>query len=368
MRQTYVVTRDGYVFIENVGQVFVNGLTLSQLEDKLLKLLAKVYSSLSSDMNATSYLDVSLGGAALIPKRIFALGDVLQPGAYETPSSTTLFSSLFYFNGPTRNGSLRNIQLIRNKKVIGSVDYYSYLLFGRKTNDIQIQKNDIVFIPKRGRTVAVKGEILRPAIYELNSTEKLSDLIEIAGGVIQQHIKKRLQITRILPFNDKIKTEQGLTKIDINLNDLIKKTVDIELFDGDTVQFFSISKKFSDVVTISGDIMRPGTYQLTKDMKVLDLIEKADGLKATSFLENATVTRLNKDSSLTNISINLAETLENDPVHNISLFSNDIVKIYNSHSMKFKSNVSINGHVLFPGEKTYKDSMTVLDLIFRWGF
>ena len=144
----YVVTKDGYLFIPNIGQVFVNGLTFSKLEDKISKLFQKVYSTLgNTDGSSQSFIDISLGSTSLRPVRIFVLGEVDHPGAYNVNSGTTLFNSLFYFNGPSISGSLRDIRLIRNNKEIARADLYEFLLEGKQSNDLRLMRNDIVFVP-----------------------------------------------------------------------------------------------------------------------------------------------------------------------------------------------------------------------------
>ena len=180
-RKAFQVDREGFIFISDVGQVFVNGLNLSLLESKLFKVLSKSYSSLNPiGREASTFLDISLG--KIRPLRIQVLGDVSQPGAYVVNPSTTLFSSLYYFKGPTTLGSLRDIRLVRNGVDIASVDFYEYLLTGKKLNDPKLQMDDVVFIPKRLKTVTIVGEVNRPAIYELKKDETLKDLFFLSAG------------------------------------------------------------------------------------------------------------------------------------------------------------------------------------------
>ena len=149
-RQVMTVDREGFVFVPEIGQVFVNGLNLNLLESKLFRVLSQSYASLNpSGRKATTFLDISLGN--LRPLRIQVLGEIKQPGAYTVSPSATLFSALYYFNGPTELGSLRDIRLIRNNKQIISIDFYDYLLTGKKPKDEKLQLDDIIFIPKRGK-------------------------------------------------------------------------------------------------------------------------------------------------------------------------------------------------------------------------
>ena len=165
-RQVLTVDREGFVFIPEIGQVFVNGLNLNLLESKLFRVLSQSYASLNpQSRKPTTFLDVSLGN--LRPLRIQVLGEVAQPGAYTVSPSATLFSALYYFNGPTTLGSLRDIRMIRGGKEIASIDFYDYLLTGKKPRDQKLQLDDVIFIPKRLKTVTIEGEINRPGIFEL---------------------------------------------------------------------------------------------------------------------------------------------------------------------------------------------------------
>ncbi|SVD59736.1 uncharacterized protein METZ01_LOCUS412590, partial [marine metagenome] len=201
-RQVLTVDREGFVFIPEIGQVFVNGLNLSLLESKLFRVLSQSYASLNPQgRKPTTFLDVSLGN--LRPLRIQVLGEVAQPGAYTVSPSATLFSALYYFNGPTTLGSLRDIRLIRGGKEIAVIDFYDYLLTGKKPKDRKLQLDDVIFIPHRLKTVTIEGEINRPGIYELKLDETLTDIIEMSGGLKITAYLDRAQIDRIVPFDQR---------------------------------------------------------------------------------------------------------------------------------------------------------------------
>ena len=203
----YVVTKDGYVFIDNVGQVFVNGLTLAKLETKLHKLLKKVYSSIGSQGATSTSLDVTIGSAAIRPIRIKVLGEADVPGAYDVKASTTLSSSLYYFGGPSLSGSLRKIKLIRNSKEISEIDFYEFLLTGKQKDDLRLQQDDVVFFPPRGKTIKVEGAIKKEKYFELKDDEDLYDLIMLAGGIKAETYTQRAQIVRIIPVEKEMYQE-----------------------------------------------------------------------------------------------------------------------------------------------------------------
>ena len=360
LNQEFSISRDGYIFIPNLGQVFVNGLTVIKIEDKLRKLLKKSYSTLGS----STFFDISLGAQSLRPLRIIALGEVLQPGAYSVSHSATLFSSLFYFNGPSTSGSLRNITLIRNGKKIQEIDYYNYLLNGIQKDDIQLQRDDVVFIPLKGKSITVLGEINRPGVYELKKDEKLNKLIEFSGGTLSTTYLKRIKIERILP--PEIRLEKGIdrTIVDFDLsND--SDLSQFELFDGDIVTLFPISENVQNIVTIEGSITRPGDYEFGKGLNISTLIEKAGGILIDTYKEKIEIERVNENYTLSLISLNLDSVLSKNI--DFPLFSNDKITLFNKSDMSFTSDVSISGHVFNPGSKQFLQDMTLFDLLFEGG-
>lgn len=368
LNDTFIVEKDGYLFIPNIGQVFVNGLTLSDIESKLFKLLKRVNSSMDPvNGKPSTFLDVSLGSTALRPLRIIVLGEVTQPGAYSVKSSASLFTSLFYFKGPSVKGSLRDIILLRKNKEIARIDFYDYLLSGNQVNDIRLQRDDVIFINKKGKTVSIAGEIHRSAIFELKNEEGLNKLIKMAGGIKPETYLKRAQIKRIVPHEKRIKEGISRTIIDIDLSKILLDNEDFELQDGDEITFFKISDQLTNIVTIKGSVVREGDYDLSEGLSISKLIYKADGVLGDAYLNKVDIERTNSDYSISLIDIDLRKALEGDKGHDILLQSNDIITVYSLSEMLYKTNVSIAGHVKSPGEKVYKKGMQVYDLIFSGG-
>ena len=367
-QDNYIVSKEGYIFVENLGQVFVNGLNLEKLEKKLFKLLSKVYSSLMGGSGqGSSFLDVSLGSLTLRSIRVFVLGEVSQPGAYLIKPNSTLFTSLYYFNGPTTNGSLRDIALIRSNKEIAKIDFYDFLLFGKQDNDMRLQKDDVIFIPKRGKSVSINGEINSPYIYELKIDEEIEDLIRMAGGIMPTTYMNHAQIKRIIPADERNESGIDRTIIDINLSDVINKKMNIDLIDQDEISFYKISDIISNTITIQGAVKRPGVYDFGNGLRVLDLINKADGILGTTYLKKADITRIKTDNTKDYFEINLSKALEGDFEHNKQLGPNDVLIVYDFYNMKYRTDVSIGGHVENPGQYEFQNGMTVADLVFLGG-
>jgi len=367
-RQEITVDREGYVFLPEIGQIFVNGLNLEALEKKFFQMFSKVYSTLNPKVGKpTTFMDISLGN--LRPLRIIVLGEVSQPGAYSVSPSTSLSSALYFFNGPTISGSLRDIRLLRKGKLIGSIDFYDYLLSGNVPNDMRLQIDDVIFVPARGKTVAIKGEISREGYYELKETEGLKDLISIAGNLSTTAYMKRAQINRIVPKENRILEGMDRSVLDINLTEVFSDNKDIELFDGDTIQIFPIGNLSKNYVTINGSsIARPGNYQLVLGMKLLDLINAADGLLNDAYTSKAHIRRINADFSTKIISINLKKLFEGDTDQNIKLQYKDELFVYNKNEINnVFATVNIVGPVKNPGSYVLDKEKTLGDLLILSG-
>ena len=365
-RQVLPVDREGFVFIPEIGQVFVNGLNLNLLESKLFRVFSQSYASLNPQgRTPTTFLDVSLGN--LRPLRIQVLGEVAQPGAYTVSPSATLFSALYYFNGPTTRGSLRDIQLIRGGKKIASIDFYDYLLTGKKPKDQKLQLDDVIFIPRRLKTVTIEGEINRSGIYELKPKESLTDLITMAGDLKITAYLDRAQIDRIVPFEDRAELGMDRMYTDVNLEQVLKSADGFPLQDGDRMQIFSVLDLRQNVVDLRGAVTRPGSYDLGDSLKLSELINNADGVLGDAYLERVDIVRIKPDFTEELIKLDLEKALAGNADHNIQLQGLDRVRVYGMTEMVPRTYVSIIGHVKRPGRFLVQENMTLYDLIFKAG-
>ena len=361
----YELTVDdqGTIFIPTAGQFFVSGVAYSDLQKKLTNYLAKFYEGLNTDP-PTVFLDISL--AKLRPIRIFVMGEVAKPGGYNVSSFATVFNALYSIGGPLESGSLREIRVVRNNKVMTKVDIYDYLLKGQLVGDVRLQNNDMIFIPPRGITIGIKGEVLRPAYYELKQNENFKKLLEFAGGLKSTAYVGRASVERIIPFEKRKKSELEKEIIDIDLSGIINNPAsDFQLADGDVITLFPILEKIENYVNVEGSVYRPGKYELSRVPTVSELINKADGLKPETYYDKADIIRTRPDYSYEFISIDLKKALEGDPENNIQLQKMDLVRIYSIWDLIDRKNVYISGYVRNPLTIPYADSLTLYDLIFK---
>jgi protein involved in polysaccharide export with SLBB domain len=360
------VDKDGRIFIPTAGPVVVSGLTLDQANKVLTRQLSRSFQGLASNP-ATVWLDVTL--AKIRPKRVFIMGEVGNPGGYTVNSYANVFNTLFSVGGPTVNGSLREVRLIRGNKVVAKVDLYSYLTGADKNNDVRVQSNDIVYVPVRKSAVSVKGGVRKPGIYELLPTESMQKLLEFAGGPLTTAYLERIQVERITAFKDRKKNQTDRQIIDINYRELISSNKDFKLEDGDEVTVYTISEMVKNYATISGAVFRGGSYQLQPNMRIRDLIMLADSLQPYAYMQRADILRTRPDKSLEAKNINLGLAMSGDPAHNILLDSLDQIKIYSKYDVEITDGrtVSIAGHVRIPGTFPFTDSLTLFDLIFQAG-
>ena len=280
------VAPDGSIYIPDVGLVYVGGLTMKGLKDKLFSVLSKSYSSLnvSAKGRAKTHLDVTTGKLRSV--KVYVLGEVNKPGGYTLPALSTAFTDLYYSGGPKINGSLRNVQVIRGGKTISTIDIYDYLLKGDQSSDINLEDGDVLFVPPVGPRVAIAGQVFRSAIYELKKGDQLKDLLQYAGGTNFSTYFQSVYIDRIIPYDQRKEYLNNVLTINLNFKTFDEfKNSNFALADGDLVFISRINLNQQNRIWVVGDVRQPGSYGLTKDMTVRDLINKADTLFPDAFLQ-----------------------------------------------------------------------------------
>jgi protein involved in polysaccharide export with SLBB domain len=359
------VTREGFIVVPQAGQIYVNNLTLGQLEDILYSRLGRVYSGVRRGPGATTRFSINV--SRIRSNQIYVVGDVLAPGSYRISSAGTALSALYAALGPTDNGSLRNVQIKRAGKAVGVLDVYDYLINGDASHDARLQLGDVVFVPVHMAHVRVVGEVVRPAPYELKPGETLADAIRFAGGFTPTAARTRVQIERIQAPNQRGEGGRDRVTIDVASNAFGEGSgPSIPVLAGDVIRVFKVAERVRNRISIAGNVWHPGAMGLAPGMTVSQALRAAGGVKPDSYLGQVLVTRLNSDSTRVQLHATLADTTGR-VIGDFPLHEDDQVRVYSVSEFRPVRYVAITGAVNNSGQVPYREGMTVRDLILQAG-
>lgn len=343
------VSHEGTINIPLIGIVYVNGLTMSEATQRIKAKLSTVYSAIKT---GNTSVQVSLGRIRSI--HVTIMGEVTKPGTYTLPSLATLFNALYASGGPDQNGSFRDIEVIRNSRVVDTMDVYDFLMTGDQSHNIRLEDQDIIRIPVYKTRVQIMGQVKRPGIYEMLPGEPLQSLLTYAGGFSDSAYRATIKAVR-------------LTSTEKEVIDVPK--LDYTAFipqNGDKYSVGTILDKFKNRVIIDGAVYRPGQYALTGGLTLSALIKDASGLREDAFLPRGYIIRQNPDLTTSAIQFDVAKIMEGEEP-DITLQKEDVVHIYSIFDLRDQFAVTIQGAIRTPGTYRYADSMTLEDLIMRAG-
>src|SRR5437867_198230 len=308
---TLQVTREGFMLIPQVGQVFVSNLTLNQLRDVLYTRLGRVYSGVRRGANATTRFDITV--ANVRANQIYVVGEVTQPGAYQISSLGTVLTALHAAGGITERANMRQVELQRLGKLVATLDLYDYLLRGDVKSDVRLQTGDVVFVPVHGTRAEVEGAVTRPAVHELKAGETVTDLVHAAGGFRPDAQLKRLAVYRLLPVANRSPGSPPRAVIDVALTPaastehgavppgdppLPVTMAPMALEDGDSVVVDAVAPLAGQYyVAITGMIRKPGIYPWREGMTLRELVLLGRGPTVGADLREAEVARMPQDRS-----------------------------------------------------------------------
>ncbi|MDN3582827.1 SLBB domain-containing protein [Mucilaginibacter flavus] len=341
------VSPEGNINIPGVGVLNVGSKTIEQATALIKsKLAANNYA-----VGRGTTVQVTLGNIRSI--QVIIIGQVAKPGTYTLPSLATVFNALYTAGGPNDNGSLRQIEIIRNNRIIRHLDVYDFLLKGDQKNNITLQDQDIVRVPTYRTRVELVGEVKIPALFEVLPGETLDNIIGYAGGFTDSAYTARIKVSQISDQQRKI---TDVVEADY------KNYIPLR---GDKYTIESILSRFENRVVIRGAVFKPGDYELQNGLTLLQLIDKAAGLKEDAFTERGTITRLKPDNTTEIIGFNVKDVI--NKTVNIPLQREDIVNISSIFDLRDKYVVTINGNVRKPGKFAFSEGMKVEDLILKAG-
>ena len=345
-----VIERDGTVRIPKVGVVALGGLTFEQAQAVLQKEFSRYYTGFE--------MNVTLG--ALRTMTVYVVGSARQPGAYTVSSLATLVPVLIQAGGPTKAGSMRDIQIRRGGKAVAHFDLYDLLRRGDKSADQRLLPEDVIFIPPVGPVAAIAGSVNAPGLYELNGERTVSQLVELAGGLNTVAFKGRLQIERIVDSNRQVVFESDLEE---------SKGKEVDLRSGDVLKVFQVVRDRR-TVRITGAVQREGEFGFTPGMTIKDLVALSGGTKYYAYLKEAELTRLHVSDAGPKVekrNVDLEKAIVGDPLENPPLQEDDQVFVRTIPEWRMYSQVAILGEFRFPGTYTVLKGEKLSSLIERAG-
>lgn len=341
----YTISPDGDITISGYGPVNVSGLTMAQAQAKLRGTLGSRYSS--------SNIKAGLGQTRTIT--INVMGEVQAPGTYTLSAFASVFHALYMAGGVSEIGTLRNIKVYRNGRLVSSVDVYDYILNGKLTGNIRLADNDVIVVGPYDCMVEVTGNVKRPMYYEMKKTESVSSALKYAGGFTSDAYTKSLRVTR--------KNGNKMTVFNVGEFDMTS----FKVSDGDIVSAETIITRYENMVEIKGAVFRPGMYQLGGDITTVGTLLKAcEGVTEEAFTNRAVMHRMNTDRTLKVISVDVKGILAGT-TPDISLQNEDVLFIPTKSEMQNDRTLTIHGEVMYPGEYHYADNETLEDFILQAG-
>jgi len=343
------VSVEGKVSLQYVGEISVSGMSIEAATQKIKSAFARVYSTVSSGQSQVS---VSLSQIRTI--KVTLIGS-RQPGNYSISSLATVYNALFLGGGPAKNGSYRNIELLRNNKVYKTVDIYNFLVNGDQSDNVGLKDNDVIRIPAYNQRVIVEGEVKRPGIFEMKKGESFTDLLRFASGFNEFAYTASVNVVQ--------KTSTEFKVRDIKQSEFST----YKPLSGDVFNISKILNRFENRIKIEGAVFRPNFYSFTEGMKVSDLIGRAEGLKEDAYSKRGTIIRLKTDLTTEIVNFDVAKAMSGDPAENILLKREDNVTVYSILDFRDEFKVTIDGEVKKPGEYNYYENLTLNDLIVQVG-
>lgn len=344
------VSPEGFINIPNVGFVSVNGLTVETAAKRIKEKMIK--NGYSSAATGNTKIEVSISKIRTI--RVTVIGEAKKPGTYNVSSLSSLFNVLYAAGGPSNKGSFRTIELIRNNKVIATLDAYDFLLKGIQQNNVKLTDQDVVRIPAANILVKLKGEVKHQGIFEMLPTENMNSLLSFAQGFTGKAYTASVNVKSFTDIERKIQ--------DINKTEFIN----YKPKNGDEVFVGRVLERYSNRVILEGAVYRPGQYELTSNLTLSKLIAKADGLKEDAYKERGLLYRTNEDLTKQVIDFNLNDVNSNNN-QDIILQKDDSIVIASAKDFYETYTLTVDGEVRKPGVYEYYKGITLKGLIFQTG-
>ncbi len=339
------VSPDGTVTIEGFGPVTVSGLTVAEANTRLRSTLGTRYSS--------SQIMLTVGQTRTITVNV--MGEVEAPGTYTVSAFATVFHALYMAGGINDIGTLRNIKVYRENRLISIVDIYDYILNGQMSGNIRLSDNDVIVVGAYDCLVNIAGKVKRPMFYEMKANESLGSLLKYSGGFTGNAYTKSVKVIR----------KEGREYSIYNVDEFDLNT--FKMSDEDSVNVDSVIPRFSNMVEIKGAVFRPGMYQVGGSVTtVRSLIEQADGVTEDALTARGVMHRMKPDRTLEVVSVDIAGILSGD-VPDVPLRNEDVLYVPSNKDLQDERILTIHGEVMYPGTYQYADNETIEDFVLQAG-
>ena len=343
--ENLTVTPDGYVVIEDFGPIQVAGLTVEQAQRKVRQQLGSRYSS--------SQIMLTVGQTRTITVNV--MGEVKTPGSFTLSAFATVFHALYMAGGPSDIGTLRNIKVYRNNRLVTTVDVYDYILNGNLKGNVRLADNDVITVGTYDCMVNVGGKVKRPMYYEMKRDESMKSLLNYAGDFASDAYRKSVRVIR--------KANSQMSVFNVNEFDMSS----FKMADGDSVLVDSVLNRYQNMVEVKGAVFRPGMYQLGEQVNsVKTLMENCEGVTEEAFTAHAIMHRMRKDRTLEVVPVDLAGIMEGT-VTDIPLQNEDVLFVPTRQDIHEDRTITIHGEVQYPGVYRYAENETLEDFVLQAG-
>jgi len=343
------VNESGEIYIANVGPVYVNGLSIEQASEKIKsKLASTIYRAINT---GKTKVQVTLGKIRSI--RVTVIGQAKKPGTFTVSSLTTLYNILYLCGGPTSMGSYRDIQIIRGNQLKRTADLYDFLLEGNQKDNIILQEGDVIRIPYYKNRVTISGNVKREGKFEMLDNESFSNLLKYCGGFADNAYKGNVTVVRVTETEKKI--------IDLNASHFSS----FKINSSDRYIVGKLQDEFGNRISITGSVLRPGPYELTPDLTINSLIEKAGGLRRDAYTNRISIFRYLKNKMPTILSVDL--DLVNDLKAKVFLVKDDSIAIHSIFEFQDSNYISVEGNVRKPGIVPWRENISLRDVLLSVG-
>ena len=343
------VDREGAIRIENVGPVYVNGLTIEVATQKIEQRLKRIYAGISAPASSPYKVNVGVALVNVRTVQVNIIGEVKVPGTYSLSALSTVLNALYASGGPTKEGTFREVKLVRNGEEVAVFDIYKYLTAGSQEGNTTVQDQDVIIVAPYSSRIRINGAVKRQGIYELKDSESLADLFKYASGFSSDAYREKVVIERIEGDRKRIKEV------------LYANAANESMKDGDVVSVRNIIPIYENKLSISGAVYREGNYEYTSGVTLKDLIDKASGVRKEAFLDRGLLFRSDDGIRKTVVPFSVSKVLSGET--NIDLQPNDDVRIYNKYALSESPTISIDGAVNNPDSYPFAEDMTIEDLV-----